>query len=245
MEVSQQITESYKSQYQANLSEWRYLSAKYKAENILHLTKNLHFSKVLEVGAGEGSILEWLSKAQFAPEMYALEISESGLEKIRAKKIPLLQEALLFDGYRIPYPDNAFDLVICSHVLEHVEFERALLREIKRVSKYQVFEVPIDFSFFVDKKLKHFLSYGHINIYTPALFRFLLLSENFVILKDRYTLLPSDILRMSYPKQPLKRFIIRLKHLLLKFFPILLKIKPNAYTVLTEKQDTELTIFEK
>lgn len=243
MEVSQNLAESYKNQYKSERAEWRNLSAKYKAQNILWLTQDMQFERVLEVGAGDGSILAWLNQAHFAPKLYALEISESGLEKIKEKNLANLQEAQLFDGYHIPYPDNFFDLVICSHVLEHVEFERALLREIKRVSRHQVFEVPIDFSFFVDKKIKHFLSYGHINIYTPALFRFLLLSENFTILKDRYTLLAGDILQMSYPTQPLKRWVIRAKQFLLKIFPTLLKIKPNAYSVLTAKSDKELKIL--
>ncbi len=70
-------------------------------------------------------------------------------------------------------------------------------------------------------------------IYTPALFRFLLLSENFTISKDCYTLLAGDILQMSYPTQSLRRWVIRAKQFLLKVFPTLLKIKPNAYVVLT------------
>jgi SAM-dependent methyltransferase len=35
----------------------------------------------------------------------------------------------------LPYPDESFDLVTCSEVLEHVENFRAVLREIRRVLK--------------------------------------------------------------------------------------------------------------
>ncbi len=150
---------------------------------------------------------------------------------------------LLFDGYKIPYPDNHFDLVICSHVMEHVEHERILLREIKRVSKNQIFEVPIDFSFYVDKKIKHFLAYGHINIYTPGLFRFLLLSENFEIVKDKCYLFQDDVLKPLYENNKVGFYIIKLKMFFLKMFPYLLGIKPNAYVVLTSKTDKDLSIF--
>ena len=33
----------------------------------------------------------------------------------------------------IPYPDGAFDIVYCSHVLEHVEDDRRAMRELRRV----------------------------------------------------------------------------------------------------------------
>ena len=38
-----------------------------------------------------------------------------------------------FDIQRIPYPDNSFDLVFASHVLEYVKDDRQAIQEIKRV----------------------------------------------------------------------------------------------------------------
>ena len=38
-----------------------------------------------------------------------------------------------FDIQSIPYPDNTFDLVFASHVLEYVENDRQAIKEIKRV----------------------------------------------------------------------------------------------------------------
>ena len=70
-----------------------------------------------------------------------------------------LLEIKQFDGYNLPYDDNQFDLAICSHVVEHVEHPRKLLSEIKRISKNQVFEIPIDFSLRVDRRFKHFNSW--------------------------------------------------------------------------------------
>ncbi|MCU0439247.1 MAG: class I SAM-dependent methyltransferase [Raineya sp.] len=243
MEVSNHIKQAYKEQYDASMTEWRNIGAKYKAKNIVDLAKSITFKNVLEVGAGEGSILNWLSEWGFSENLYGVEISESGIEKIQSKNIKNLKEILLFDGYKIPYPDNHFDLVICSHVMEHVEHERVLLREIKRVSKHQIFEVPIDFSFYVDKKFKHFLSYGHINIYTPALFRFLLLSEGFKTLKDNCHLYHSDVLKMTYKNNSLGLLVTKIKHFLLRLFPYFRGIKPSSYAILTSKNDQEVRIF--
>jgi len=243
MQLSDNIKDSYSSQYDENSVKWRNTGARYKALNIVELSKSIQFRNVLEVGAGEGSVLNWLSQMDFCKDLNCIEISESGIEMIKSKNIPNLKDILLFDGYQIPYPDNHFDLVVCSHVLEHVEHERILLREIKRVSKYQIFEVPIDFSFYVDRKLEHFLSYGHINIYTPSLFRFLLKSENFEVKKDINYFYHDDVLRLLYGKNKSAYYITKIKFALLNMVPYLKGIKPSSYAVLTEKTGKQLSIF--
>ena len=36
-----------------------------------------------------------------------------------------------YDGYKIPYPDNTFDLITCSMVLHHVQYPNILINEMK------------------------------------------------------------------------------------------------------------------
>ena len=184
--TAQNLQESYDAQYNSGDDEWRRIGAIKKARNIFDITKNLvPFDKVIEIGAGEGSLLKILAQnPQFAKEMYALEISNSGISAIEKKNIENLKEILKFDGYHIPYPDKYFDLAVVAHVLEHVEHERLFLREVARISKKQVIEVPRDHAFGIDKKMSHFLSYGHINIYTPSSLKFLLQTEGFKILEN-------------------------------------------------------------
>ena len=45
-----------------------------------------------------------------------------------------------------------------------------------------------------NKKYKHFNSYGHINIYTPALFNFLLYTIGFDIIKRKYALYKKEVI---------------------------------------------------
>lgn len=49
---------------------------------------------------------------------------------------------IVCDGYTLPFIDNAFDYVICSHVLEHLSDPRAFIKEIMRVGKRGYIEVP-------------------------------------------------------------------------------------------------------
>jgi ubiquinone/menaquinone biosynthesis C-methylase UbiE len=224
----------YDNYYSQSEGDWRMEGAKKKSENIFKvLDKKKTYNKVVEVGAGEGSILYFLNESGLIENLYALEISTSGIEKINERKISKLEEVKIFDGYSIPYPDKHFDLAICTHVIEHVEHPRILLREIKRISKEQVFEVPIDFSHHVHKKASHFLSYGHINIFTPSLFKFLLLSEKFEIVNECCSMFSLKIIWMSSKTKPIVFPILFVKWLIWKSFLWLKKRKPNAFTVLT------------
>jgi ubiquinone/menaquinone biosynthesis C-methylase UbiE len=126
------------SQYFATPEElaWYALMAGDKAANIELICKDVPHDSIVDIGAGDGAVLHRLQESGFASKLYAVEISTSGLEAIRSKSWTQLVEAKLFDGYTVPYPDNAFDLAVLSHVIEHVEHPRMLLREAGRVARH-------------------------------------------------------------------------------------------------------------
>jgi ubiquinone/menaquinone biosynthesis C-methylase UbiE len=244
MEISNDIKSAYDNQYNDSTKAWRELGAKEKVNNITRLTRNHTFKKVLEVGSGDGSILMWLDKQNYCPKLYSVEISKSGIDQIEKRNLKSIVEIKHFSGYDIPYPDDFFDLVICSHVIEHVEFPRLLLREIKRVAKAHVFEVPIDFSLKVDKKINHFLSYGHINIYTPFLFRFLLKSEGFHIIDDKKSFYSNENMKFQYNNNLVKMAVFKFKRLIFEVIPKLKDIKPHTYSVFTKAANNGLNIMK-
>ncbi|MDT3404476.1 class I SAM-dependent methyltransferase [Mucilaginibacter terrae] len=252
--LSGNVKTAYDEFYKTHDEAWRMLGAKYKAQHIIDVCKGRTFAKVLEVGAGDGSILKILSEQNFAPEYHAVEISDSGVEYIQSRNIGNLKSVQVFDGYHLPFEDDSFDLIILSHVLEHVEHERMLLRELKRVAKMCVIEVPRDYKKNVDGRIKHFLAYGHINVYTPTSLRYLLLTEGFKVETDLTSMIEPEVTKFNTyinQKKP-KSFITDLK-ITTEFMvksavgTFLGKNKQeelaNAYTVLCSKTNKQADIF--
>lgn len=245
MGINDQLKQKYDNQYEDGIEEWRMLGGQDKATNIIEMAKGLSFESVLDVGSGEGSVLQWLDKYEFSDNITSVEISQSGVDKLKARSMKSVKAIHLFDGYKLPFDDNSFDLVMCSHVIEHVEHPRLLLREIKRVSKYQIMEVPIDFSYKVDQKVKHFLDYGHINIYTPQTFRFLLLSEGFEVLGYKNALYDKSVFQyLNRGKSIGTKLKTGTKRLLWSVFPFLMNRKPNITIVKSRKTEESLKIME-
>lgn len=104
------------------------------------LFSQVEANSVLEVGCGEGKMLEIMRQLTAVPI--------SGLDM----DIPILQEAqdlcpdarlILADGQHLPYPDDSFDLVVACEVLEHVPSPEQMMRELKRVGqRYCLVSVP-------------------------------------------------------------------------------------------------------
>lgn len=244
MNISSNLKNKYDSEYTDYSNIWREVNAKKKAENILKiLPEKIIFKKVLEVGCGDGSILKYLNSSKEIKELYAIDISKSAVKRTKERKIKKLKKVLEYDGYKIPYRNKAFDLSYCSHVLEHVEYPRLLLREIARVSKLQIFEIPIDFSFNVDKHLKHFLSYGHINIWTPSTFKFLLKAEGFDIINENFCFYSKDFEKIAYKGRIFKKLKRFIRKSIISTVPYLKHIYPDSYVVLCKHTGKELDVF--
>lgn len=91
---------------------------------------------ILDVGCGPGSIT--LDLAKYVPNGKV-----TGIEPVKE----LIEECLrsmsgqenvkfeVADAYKLPYPDNAFDIVHCHQVLIHLDDPALVLKEMRRVCK--------------------------------------------------------------------------------------------------------------
>jgi SAM-dependent methyltransferase len=187
VDVDPRLQQNYDAYYEgADISEWRALGAIDKADNIRSMCGAYAHLTVLEIGAGEGSVLQRLADSGFGQRHYALDISASGVERIRGRGIASLVECNQFDGYTVPYADASFDLAILSHVVEHVEHPRLLINEAARVARYVYIEVPLEHNRGLGQDFV-WDSVGHINFYTAQTIRLLVQSCGHEVLDQRQT----------------------------------------------------------
>lgn len=85
--------------------------------------------RVLDNGCGVGIYLERLGL--YAREAHGLEYDFNRASQAQLRHGSIVQAA----GERLPYPTNAFDLVLSHEVVEHVADDRASVNEIIRVLK--------------------------------------------------------------------------------------------------------------
>jgi SAM-dependent methyltransferase len=105
------------------------------ARRVLSRIRFIPFQRrILDIGFGAGVILFGFDRSN---ALYGVELARSAVEgaKARARRLGVREFAFReYDGRgAIPFPDAVFDLVVCSHVLEHVPDDRFLLGEIRRL----------------------------------------------------------------------------------------------------------------
>ena len=204
------------NKYYDGPSEWRQLGAIDKTNNILTLCELYTHKIVLEIGSGEGSILQRLSELHFADFLFSLEISEIAIDIINKRKIKILRDCRLFDGYNIPYDDNIFDLVILTHVLEHVEHPDKLLLKAGRVAPRVFVEVPLEDNIRFKKGSVPNKS-GHLNFYSVETFKNLIQNCGFNIIAQTITNSSYKMYKFHYGNTAFLRYLI--KELILKTMP--------------------------
>jgi 2-polyprenyl-3-methyl-5-hydroxy-6-metoxy-1,4-benzoquinol methylase len=126
-------------------STWFFACYMFKA--LSYYIKQYHTS-LLDVGCGRsGKANYWRSKGFTRVEgcdvsrHYAQEFAHSGL--------PFKIVDLNDNGLVLPYGHESFDIVVASHVLEHVKNPKKVVEEMVRVAKHRVIIVsPVGYSYY-------------------------------------------------------------------------------------------------
>ncbi len=170
MDQNLELQAFYESYYDDAVGRKREITARQTVDHIVSLSKNVPLGSVLDIGAGDGAVLSELERRELGTEYHAVEISSSGIERINRRNLSRLKSVQSFDGYKLPFPDDTFDTALLIHVLEHVEHERLLLKEVRRVARRCYIEVPLEHTMRLSRSISTGKTFGHINFYTVKTF---------------------------------------------------------------------------
>ena len=115
----------------------------------------------LDVGAGSGQLIE-LFRRRFQTEASACDYT-GHLMKLPGQKVDIVN----LNQEKLPYPDDVFDVVTATEVIEHLENYRNVLRELHRVLKpggLCVLTTPNVLN--LNSRLR-FLWFGYWNLFGP------------------------------------------------------------------------------
>lgn len=132
---------------------------------------------ILDVGGGAGLILkavaDYIRKKGIRVNKFALDLSP-GMLKSQKKNNPDLKKALNEDIKKTTFKEKEIDLVLMIDILEHVPDPEEALKELKRISAFVVFKVPLEDNLLLkswnlvkrgEPRRRNIQTIGHINVY--------------------------------------------------------------------------------
>jgi len=96
-------------------------------------------SKVLDVGCGDGSLMDLLVKDKNI-EVRGLELDQSNVQKCIVKGLPVIQGDAETELYQ--FPPQSFDYVILSQTLQAFYKPDKVLKELLRIGKSVIVSIP-------------------------------------------------------------------------------------------------------
>lgn len=163
-----------------NQSKWEFDNSLYQKHLELYLdTMYRHLRStgahnVLDAGCGEGIVYRAMRERGYSGAWTGFDASNEAVRFARqASPEANWRQA---SAYQIPFPDNSFDLIFSSQVLEHLPSPEQPLKECARVAqRWLLLSVPFEpwfraFTWFsVNMKIGQ--DPGHVNHWTPRQFR--------------------------------------------------------------------------
>lgn len=99
---------------------------------------------MLDLGCGNGSLLQLLNDKGKCSRAVGIEISETGVEMSRKKGLEVIMGEI---DERLPFGDNEFDYALCNVTIQMVMYPEVLLKEMKRVARKLIISFP-NFGFY-------------------------------------------------------------------------------------------------
>jgi ubiquinone/menaquinone biosynthesis C-methylase UbiE len=93
---------------------------------------NKPFQTVLDIGCGTGALLQLIQEKRTDVRLFGVDLSEQMIQVAKAK-LGEKADLRVSDSEKIPFPNEAFDLVMCTFSFHHYPNPGAVLLEVRRV----------------------------------------------------------------------------------------------------------------
>ncbi len=102
----------------------------YRHRLVMRLLRNARPRRLVDVGSGQGDLLELAASALPATQLFGLELSQTGVDRtfLKAPRADVRCVNLLVDEALTQIGDVRADFAVCVEVLEHVDNPLQLLR---------------------------------------------------------------------------------------------------------------------
>lgn len=192
-------SEAYGSLYQKEERHWWFRTRRAVLREMLREAEFPPDARILDVGCGTGGNLLFLSSYG---EAEGCDCAEEALEYCARRGF---QRTRIADACGLPYEDNAFDLVTCLDVLEHVRLDSLAFRELVRVARPGGFVLVT-----LPARPRLYSSFdclcGHLRRYSPDQVRRLAASNGMDVVRlTHYAALAHPIVRLYMRRGDLLR----------------------------------------
>jgi methionine biosynthesis protein MetW len=103
-------------------------------------------SRVIDLGCGDGGLLHLIQKVRSIAGT-GIELSESGVRLCRERGLNVHQGRI---DEPLPFANNSFDYAICHVTIQMVMYPEVLVREMKRIARFQIISFP-NFAFYKNR----------------------------------------------------------------------------------------------
>lgn len=133
VELSKKHFDSQASEYDARDTAYYSKYPKISCKDVADRLKGVSYEMLLDVGCGTGYLIELLKKQKEA-DYHGLDLSP---EMLKAAKKKFGNDVVLIEGVadKLPYGDNAFDVVTCIQSFHHYPDPDKAMQEAYRVLK--------------------------------------------------------------------------------------------------------------
>ncbi len=147
---------------------------------------------VLDFGCGNGVLTYWMHKNGFGKEICGVDISQTGIDNANTMFARSGLTYKKFDDFKTTLGNKKFDVVVSSHVLEHIPNPSNILKEMRSLSELFIFEVPLEKCLVqnlictLTGRAQSDNPVGHVNFWTKDNFKQLLEENGFIILREKH-----------------------------------------------------------